>query len=347
MARRIVVVGGGAAGMGAAGAAKGLDPGAEIIVITEYEDAGYSPCGIPYVHGKEIASFESLFMATKQQYVDQGIDIRYQTRVASINTAAKTVTTSTGIVERYDALVIATGFNYADPEVPGSDLQGLYYVKNIRQAMEWDKILDTVKTAVVDESTPLGAEMVTALAHRGIDTHLVEPAPWALSMATDPDIAKPVEDSWEEMGAHLHFNTKVTEFLGSNGRLRAVATTAGEIPADLAVVATEKTANTQLATAAGVKTGMSGGIIVDGRMRTSIPDVYAAGDCVEIPHGVSNVPIQGLSGSHAYSQGKVAAVNAAGGRREYQAVYVPWGYGGGQVDSRWGLLQRDPGHRTR
>src|SRR5258705_3720897 len=248
MARRIVVVGGGAAGMGAAGAAKGTDPGAEIIIITEYEDAAYSPCGIPYVHGKEIPSFESLFMATKQQYVDQGIDIRYQTQVASINTASKTVTTSTGIVERYDALVIATGFTYADPEVPGGDLQGLYYVKNIRQAMEWDKILDTVKTAVVDESTPLGAEMVTALAHRGIDTHLVEPAPWALSMATDPDIAKPVEDSWEEMGAHLHFNTKVTEFLGSNGRLRAVATTAGEIPADLAGVATAKTANRRRAT---------------------------------------------------------------------------------------------------
>ena len=61
-------------------------------------------------------------MATKQQYVDQGIDIRYQTQVASINTASKTVTTSTGIVERYDALVIATGFTYADPEVPGGDL---------------------------------------------------------------------------------------------------------------------------------------------------------------------------------------------------------------------------------
>ncbi len=330
MARRIVVVGGGAAGMGAAGAAKGTDRDAEIIVFSEYEDAAYSPCGIPYVHGREIASFESLFMATKQQYVDQGIDIRYETQVASIDTKAKTVTTSTGTVERYDAVVVATGFTYADPQVPGGGLQGLYYVKNIRQAMEWDKVLDTVKAAVVDEATPLGAEMVTALAHRGIETHLVDPAPWALSMATDPDIAKPIEDSWEEMGAHLHFNTKVTEFVGSNGKLSAVATTAGEIAADLAVVATEKTANTRLATAAGVKTGMSGGIIVDGRMRTSIPDVYAAGDCAEIPHGVSNVPIQGLSGSHAYAQGKVAGVNAAGGRREYQAVYVPWGMAAGK-----------------
>ncbi|TQS19074.1 FAD-dependent oxidoreductase [Microbispora hainanensis] len=331
MARRIVVVGGGAAGMGAAGAAKGTDPDAEVIVFTDYEDAAYSPCGIPYVHGREIASFDSLFMATKQHYIDQGIDIRYETTVASIDVKAKTVTAADGTVERYDSLVLATGFTYADPGVPGGDLGNIYYVKNIRQAMEWDKVLDTVKTAVVDEATPLGAEMVTALAHRGIETHLVDPAPWAMSMATDPDIMQPVEESWVEMGAKLHFNTKVTGFVGKNGKLTKVTTSEGDIPADLAVVATKKAPNTSLATAAGIKTGMSGGIIVDGRMRTSAPDVYAAGDCTEIPHGVSNVPIQGLSGSHAYAQGKVAGVNAASGVREYRAVYVPWG----MVAGKW------------
>lgn len=331
MSRRIVIIGGGAAGMGAAGAAKGTDPGAEVVVFTEYEDAAYSPCGIPYVHGREIESFDKLFMATKQQYVDQGIDIRYETVVTAIDVDARTVTTADGTVERYDALVLATGFDYADPKVPGGDLGGIYYVKNIRRAMEWDKVLDTVRSAVVDEATPLGAEMVTALAHRGIETHLVDPNPWAMSAATDPDIIKPVEDSWLEMGAKLHFNTKVTGFHGEGGTLREVATSQGRIAADLAVVATKKMPNTALATAAGVKTGMSGGIIVSGQMRTSAPDVYAAGDCTEIPHGVSNVPIQGLSGSHAYAQGKVAGVNAAGGTREYKAVYVPWG----MVAGKW------------
>jgi NADH oxidase (H2O2-forming) len=317
--------------MGAAGSAKGTDPDAEIIVFTEYEDAAYSPCGIPYVHGREIDSFDKLFMAAKQHYIDQGIDIRYETVIESIDVKAKTVTTTAGVVERYDSLILATGFNYADPQVPGGDLGGLYYVKNIREAMEWDKVLDSVKSAVVCESTPLGAEMVTALAHRGIETHLVEPAPWAMSMATDPDIMKPVEDSWVELGANLHFNTKVTGFLGEKGKLRAVATSEGDIQADLAVVATEKVANVGLAKAAGVKLGLSGGVIVDGRMRTSVPDVYACGDCTEIPHGVSNVPIQGLSGSHAYAQGKVAGVTAAGGTREYQPVYVPWG----MVAGKW------------
>ncbi len=331
MARRIVIIGGGAAGIGAAGAAKGTDPSAEVIVFTEFEDAAYSPCGIPYVHGKEIPDFERLFLASKEHYTEQGIDIRYETRVTAIDTDAKTVTIEGGGTERYDALVIATGFDYADPGVPGTDLDGLYYVKNIRRAMEWDKVLDTVKSAVVVHSTPLGLEMVTALAHRGIETHLVEPGPWALSEATDPDIAKPVEDSWVEMGVKLHFNTELKRFVGEGGKVRAVETSEGEIPADLAVICTHKVANTKLAQAAGLKVGMAGGLIVDGRMRTSAKDVYSAGDCNEIPHGVSNVPIQGLSGSHAYAQGKVAGTNAAGGNREYQPVYVPWG----MVAGKW------------
>ena len=81
----------------------------------------------------------------------------------------------------FDRLVVASGFEYADPGVPGTDLEGLYYVKNIRRAMEWDKVLDDVRVAVVLDASPLGLEMVTALAHRGIETHVVDAHPWALA----------------------------------------------------------------------------------------------------------------------------------------------------------------------
>src|SRR5690606_37477420 len=136
--------------------------------------------------------------------------------------------------------------------------------------------------------------------------HLIDHGPWALSEATDPDIVAPVEESWREMGVQLHYNTELERFVGDGGKLQAVDTSDGQIKADLAVICTKKVANTALAEAAGLTIGMAGGIVVDARMRTSAPDVYAAGDCTEIPHGVSNVPIQGLSGSHAYAQGKVA-----------------------------------------
>jgi NADH oxidase (H2O2-forming) len=324
MAQRIVVIGGGAAGIGAAGAAKAVDAAADVRVYTEFEDVGYSPCGIPYVHGKEIPDFERLFLATKEAYAGQGIDIHYLTRVTGFDTGRKVVTVDGEDEVGYDKLVVSTGFDYADPGVPGTDLGGLYYVKNIRRAIEWDKVLDSVRTAVVVEASPLGLEMFTALCHRGIKTHLIDPGAWALSVATDPDIVAPVQDSWREKGAELHFGTTLQGFLGE-GSVRAVATSDGEIACDLAVVCTKKEANTRLARAAGVRTGSADGIIVDERMHTSAPDVWAAGDCIEVPHSVTDIPVQGLSGSHAYAQGKVAGTNAAGGQRKYQPVSVPWG----------------------
>jgi NADH oxidase (H2O2-forming) len=276
------------------------------------------------VHGREIPDFERLFMATRETYEKSGIDIHYETRVTGFNADRKTVTVDGEGEVGYDKLIVATGFDYADPGVPGTDLGNLYYVKNIRRAIEWDKVLDGVRTAVVVEASPLGLEMVTALCHRGIETHLVDPGAWALSVATDPDIIAPVQASWQEKGASLHFNTKLTGFAGQ-GKVSAVRTSGGDIPCDLAVVCTQKVANTAVAQAAGIKIGSAGGVIVDERMHTSAADVWAAGDCIEVPHSVSEVPIQGLSGSHAYAQGKVAGTNAAGGQRRYQPVSVPWG----------------------
>jgi NADH oxidase (H2O2-forming) len=320
-----VIIGGGAAGLGAAGGVKAADPGADVVVYTEYEDVAYSPCGIPYVHGGEIPDFERLFLAGKQAYVDAGIDVHYETAVIAVDTAAHTVAVEGEGTVPYDSLIIATGWNYADPGVPGGDLDGLYFVKNIRKAMEWDKVISETKSAVVVEAGPLGLEMVTALAHRGVETHLIDPNPYALAMMADPDIMAPVEDSWRELGAHLHFNTTLEGFVGNGaGKVRAVATSDGEIPADLVVVATHKTPNNTLAEAAGLKIGSTGGIIVDERMKTSAPDVWAAGDAVEIPHGLTRTPLQGLTGSHAYAQGKTAGTNAGGGDRAYRAVYVPW-----------------------
>jgi NADH oxidase (H2O2-forming) len=324
--RKTVIIGGGAAGLGAAGGVKAADPGADVVVYTEYEDVAYSPCGIPYVHGKEIPDFERLFLAGKQTYIDAGIDVHYSTAVTALDSEHKMVTVVGEGQVFYDTLVVATGFNYADPGVPGGDLEGLYYVKNIRRAMEWDKVLDSVKKAVVVDASPLGVEMVTALAQRGIETHLVDPNPWPLAEMVDPDIMAPVEESWGELGVVAHYNSTLEAFLGDgSGHVRAVRTSEGELEAEIVVVCTHKEPNNTLAAKAGLKLGSTGGVIVDARMSTSAPDVFAAGDCVEIPHGLTRVPLQGLTGSHAYAQGKVAGANAGGGNRAYRAVYVPWG----------------------
>ncbi|WP_328518990.1 FAD-dependent oxidoreductase [Kribbella sp. NBC_00359] len=326
---KIVVIGGGAAGLGVAGAAKGQDPSAQTVVYTEYEDVAYSPCGIPFVHGKEIESFEKLFLATKEQYVAQGIDVHYETSVESIDPRSRTIKVSGEGEVSYDKLVLATGWNYDTPDIPGVELGGIYHVKNIRAAMEWDRYLDTVKSAVVVESGPIAMEMVSALRHRGIDVTLIDPGPWPMADVIDPDIVEPVRKDWEESGVTLKFGERVTAFRGTD-TLTHVSTTFGDVPAQLAVIGSHKVANSGLAGSAGIKLGSTGGIAVDPRMRTSDPNVYAAGDCAEIPHGVSNVPLQGLSGSHAYAQGKTAGINAAGGSRVHNPVYVPWGMLAGQ-----------------
>ncbi len=322
---KIVIIGGGAAGLGAAGAAKGVDPDAEVVVYTEYEDVAYSPCGIPFVHGKEIDSFDRLFLATKEQYTQSGIDIHYEKTVRSIDRAAKTVEVDGEGAVSYDRLVIAAGWNYADPGVPGTDLSGIYEVKNIRRAMEWDVVLDSTQSAVVVEAGAIAMEMVTALVHRGIEVTVVDPGPWPMADFIDPDIVEPVRADWEKLGVKMLWGHKVTEFGGAAGALSHVETTDGTITADLAVIGTHKVPNNPLAKAAGLKLGTTGGLVVDATMQTSDPDIYGAGDCTEIPHGVTMIPLQGLSGSHAYAQGKTAGINAAGGTRDYRPVYVPWG----------------------
>ena len=105
MGRKIVIVGGGAAGIGAAGGAKAADPQAEVVVYTEFEDVGYSPCGIPYVHGKEIDDFQRLFLATKEAYVQAGIDIRYTTTVDSLDIARQVVYRMSMPASTYASLV--------------------------------------------------------------------------------------------------------------------------------------------------------------------------------------------------------------------------------------------------
>lgn len=330
MAERICVIGGGAAGISAASMAKRTNPGATVTVCTEYEDVAYSPCGIPYVLAGEIPEFERLFLAGPENYAEAGIDLRRETEVTSVDADNHTMTAG-GEVLQWDRLVICTGFNYALPDVPGSDLEGLTYVKNIRRGIELNETLNDVKRAVVLEASPLGVEMMAALAHRGIETHLVDESAWLLAAVADQDIAEPVQKSLADLGVQQHYGARLERFNGENGRLTSITTSEGDIACDIVVIATHKEPETTLARSVGVKTGSTGGCVVNQRMETSVPGVYAAGDCVEVPQGATHVAVQGLTGAHAMQQGRVAGANAGGGNRVYNPVFIPWGMVGGTV----------------
>ncbi len=328
---RILVVGGGPAGITAASTARETDPSADVTVATEFEDVAYSPCAIPMVLGREIPAFDGLLMHGPEHYREKGIDLRTSTAVQSVSFKDRVAKVG-GEDIRFDRIVLCTGFQYERPPIPGADLEGVHFVKNLRAAMALDKELDRVKRAVVIKGRPLGIEMATGFAQRGIDTHLVDDEPWLMAEYSDPDFMKRVQQSLDGLGVNVRLGTKVEAIEGGpNGRVAAVRTSAGSIPADLVIFATKTHANTRIAKQIGLRLGSTGGIVVDDRMRTSEGGVFAAGDCTEVPHGIAGIPIRGLTATHAVAMGRVAGANAAGADRNYEPVYGPWAMVAGTV----------------
>lgn len=326
--KRILVIGGGGAGTGAATKAIQRDGSLDVTLVTEFEDIAYSPCGIPYVFGREIQDFDNLFLQPLEFYDEMGINLRTETTIERIDIDQRVAYSTEGEDFPFDTLILCTGWEYVVPDLPGADLDGIIYIKNIRRAMELDPHLDDVSCAVVWHSKPLGVELVEALPKRGIETHLVDPNPWLLSDFTDPDMMEPLQKHLtEELGAHLHFDTELQGFKGTNGKLTAVQTSDGEIKADMAFPTAPMAPATKLARSIGVETGSTGAIIVDNHMRTNVRDVYAAGACVETMHGLLGIPVHLIPGTYAYTQGQLAGINAAEGDESYRPVYVPWGIG--------------------
>ena len=326
--KRVVVIGGGSAGTGAATMAIQTDRSLDVTLITEFEDIAYSPCGIPYAIAREVESFDKLFLQGKDFYAQMGLKLCTETIVERIDLDRRIVYARGGQEFPFDTLIICTGWEYEVPQVPNVELDGIVYIKNIRRAMELDKLLDQVKRAVVWQSKPLGVELIEALPQRGIETHLVDSGPWLMSDFTDADMMKPLQDHLvEKYGVKLHFGADLLGFKGEQGHLTVVQTSDGDIECDMAFLVAPMKPATKLAKSIGVKTGSTGGIIVDSHMQTNVPAVFAAGACVETMHGLLNIPINLIPGTYAYTQGRLAGVNAAGGDESYQPVYVPWGIG--------------------
>ena len=317
-------------------------------VYTEFEDVGYSPCGIPYVHGKEIPTSSGCSSATRRPTSTQGIDIHYETGSPGSTPGARPSRCEGEGEVGYDKLIVATGFDYADPGVPGADLGGLYYVKNIRAGDGVGQGPRHGAAAVVVEASPLGLEMVTALRHRGIETHLIDPAPVGAVRGDRPGHRRAGAGVLGRRRASSSTSTRADGFVG-DGHARAVRTSDGDIPADLAVVCTQKEANIRRAGAAGIKVGIDRrhhGRRADAHLR---PERLGRGrlhrDSAQ-RHATSRS--RACPGSHAYAQGKVAGTNAAGGLAGATTpVYVPWGMVAGQWMIGGGLVRRDARHGAR
>ena len=313
---RLVVVGGVAAGTKAASRARRLDPGMEITVYQEEPEPSISECGLPYLLSGVVKKRDRLIARTPAQFAEQDIEVKVRHRVEGIHPNTKTLSvrdTSTGetFEDRYDRLVIATGARAVLPPIPGADLDGIFPLRFLTDA---DRIMAYVRErsprrAVVVGGGYIGLEVAENLCRIGMEVALVEGAD-RVALAYGSEVSERVEAELERNGVDIFIGEKVEEFVG-DGRVRAVKFGAGEREAELVILGVGIQPNVELARDAGAEIGTTGAIKVDRRMRTAIPEVWAAGDCVETINLVSGGPAWVPLGDTANQMGRVAGTNAA------------------------------------
>jgi NADH oxidase (H2O2-forming) len=316
MARRIIVVGANASGVEAASAARKKDRTAEITLVTQEKNAGYSRCGLPFVIGGQIDHFSDLIVYPPAYFQMLKLNLRTETKATDINTKEKTVTVQSkeGATETlpYDSLVIATGADSFMPPIKGREKQGILSLRGIEDGEKIDAAIKAgAKSAVIMGAGLIGLEVGVGLIEKGLKVTVVEMLPQILPQLLDPDMAKLVQEHLESKGMRILISKGVEEFLGED-KVTAIKAGGETIEADLFISAFGVRANTKLAVDAGIPLGEARAIKTNGRMETDMKDVYAVGDCAEAPNIITHRPMCAQLGTIAVRQGKVAGINAAG-----------------------------------
>ena len=322
--KRIVVIGGSAAGPKAAARARRLDQDSEIILIQKDPDLSMASCGYPYYVGgffndrNRLLSTSGGVIRNPVYYLNaKGIEARIQTEVTEIDRKSKTVTCRNVVSNetellQYDKLIIATGSVANIPNVPGKELRGITALKSMQDADFLRRVRNEgkIKRAAVIGGGLIGIETCEALQLAGIEITVIELLPQIL-MFLDWQLAKIVENHIKSKGANVIINNGIAQFIGEEGDLTAVKLSNGtELPCELAVIAVGVRPNVDVARRAGLKIGKTGGIIVDRYMQTSDPDIYAVGDCTEQQHLITHAEAYAPLGDLANLEGRVAGENA-------------------------------------
>ncbi len=322
---KVVVVGGVAAGPKCASKIVRIRPDAEVTVIDRREIISFAGCGLPY-YVSGVVKEQSELYATQigvprdPEFFQKVKNVRVlnRTEATSVDPESKTVqikdirTGETSSLE-YDKLVLATGASPVTPPIPGVDLEGVYGLHSVDDAESIKAAVEErgAKNAVIIGGGLIGVETAEALVQRGCHVTIVEMLPQILPML-DCEMARQVELHLESKGVDVLTDTRAEALLGEEGQLTKVKTSRNEIDADLLLLSVGVRPNIELAKQAGLAIGETGAIVINERMQTSDPDIYAAGDCVENRCLINGRPIYVPLGSTANKQGRVAAMNICG-----------------------------------
>ncbi len=288
---RMVIIGGDAAGMSAASRFKRKAPDSEVIVLEQTQDVSYSACGMPYNIAVPDRDINDLVVRSAQIFRDKmDIDLRLGHKVTAINPQNKKVFGEFGqgtFELDFDKLLIATGASPILPDIPGIDLPGVMPLKSLEHGREIKEYLATnaVNKAIIIGMGYIALEMAEALRERGIEVAMVKPRPQLLPWM-DPALSEMVKNELQAHDVQLHAGEGI-ESISVSGSEMEVVTSSTTLSADFVLCAVGVKPNSELAAQAGLDLGPHQAIAVDRTMRTSHPDIYAAGDCADAFHVVS------------------------------------------------------------
>ncbi len=321
---KVVIVGGVAGGATAAARIRRLDEGAEIVVFERSGYISYANCGLPYYIGDVIADPNALTLQTPASFMSRfRVDMRVQHEVTAIHPEDKTVTVKnllTGEVfeESYDKLLLSPGAKPTQPKLPGLNVDKLFTLRTVEDTFRIKAFVDEnhPKSAVLAGGGFIGLELAENLRELGMEVTIVQ-RPKQLMSPFDPDMAAFIHAQMRKNGVKLALGRTVEGFAENDGGVDVLLENEAPLHADMVVLAIGVTPETTLAKEAGLELGLKGSIVVNDRMETSVPDIFAVGDAVQVKHYVTGEDALIALAGPANKQGRIAADNICGGDSRY------------------------------
>ncbi len=319
MSRKIVIVGGVAGGASAAARLRRLDEQAEIVVFERSGYISYANCGLPYYVGGVITDPEELTLQDPESfYARFRVHMKVHHEVTAVHPEQKTVSvrnleTGETFEEPYDSLILAPGARPTVPDLPGIDSERIYKLRTVEDtfALRERVVQQGVRRAAVIGGGFIGVEVAENLRHAGLEVTILQRPKQVLS-PLDADMAAFLHNELRKNGVQLMLGRSVAGFETDENEIRVLLKDEDPFPADIVVLAIGVQPETTLAKNAGLELGVKGSIVVNDRMETSVPDVYAVGDAVQVRHFVSNEPAFIALAGPANKQGRIAADNICG-----------------------------------
>jgi NADPH-dependent 2,4-dienoyl-CoA reductase/sulfur reductase-like enzyme len=323
---RIVIIGGNAAGLTAASRAKRINPELDITVLEQLPQIAYSTCGLPYLVAKLVEADRLISYSPESFEKERGIKVHSQVRVHAIVPGRKrveAVRTDTGetLAYGFDRLLIATGVKPHIPDVPGTDLGNVFSVLSLQDALRLQEQLASASDVCIIGAGYAGLEFAESLRALGKRVTILERAPQVLT-GVDADMAQIIEFELRRFGVQVSTSAPVLALTGRDGRVNGVKAAArlGVVPADLVLMDAGVRPNTELVNDTDIRLGPAGGIAVDERMETTVPGIFAAGNCAETLCAIRRKPVLNAIGTVAAKQGRVAGENLAGRRSKFRGA---------------------------